>query len=171
MRPFRFRAEAALDLRRKAEDEAREANAQAEHAWREAKAQAGALREAARAADAAFEIAGREGANGGLIGWHRSWIVRRRLEAEAQDRQAAISAVALERAAASMHDAHRRRRMLERLRERGWRQYGLNALRHELREMNLLAGLRYLAHAADEEDRHDDDGTVDGGGPSHGDSD
>jgi flagellar export protein FliJ len=155
MRPFRFRAAAGLHLRRKQEDTARLHLAQAETARQYAEQQARAAQDAAlRARD--DEVASRrEGTEGWRLGWHQSWIVRKRLEADAGRQAAAVSAATVDRATAAVQLAHQRRRALERLRDRAWRRHQLDAGRHETREMNELATLRYLA--AGPGDRIDDE--------------
>jgi flagellar export protein FliJ len=150
MKPFRFRAEAALDLRRKQEDEARVTHAAAVAAADAADAR---LVEARRAVDRAEETSastGRAGADAWLMTWHRSWIERLRIEVGARRADAAVSAAAVERAAASVRKTHQRRRTLERLRDRSSQRYDADVRRAELKEMNLLAGLRFVARAADE---------------------
>jgi hypothetical protein len=150
MKPFRFRAAAALDLRRKQEDAARLAYAVAQNAASVADA---CVVEAHGAVDRAAEArtsTERAGADAWLVSWHRSWIVRLRLEVEARQAEAAVSAAAAECAAASMRKAHQSRRTLERLRDRGVQRYDAEVQRIELKEMNLLAGLRYVARTADE---------------------
>ena len=150
MKPFRFRAAAALDLRRKREDEARLAHAQAEIESRAAAARVAQARGAVDRAVAESASTAQAGADAWFITWHRSWITRLRLEVDARQKEAAISAAAAERAAASMRKAHQRRRTLERLRDRGVQRYEAEVQRTELEEMNLLAGLRFAGRMADE---------------------
>jgi flagellar export protein FliJ len=150
MKPFRFRAEAALDLRRKQEDEARLAHAAAAIALDAAEAR---VVEARLAVDRAAETAASTelgGVESWQMPWHRCWIDRLRLEAGARREEAAVSAAALARAVASMQKAHQRRRTLERLRERSEKRYEMELQRIELKEMNSLAGLRFVARAADQ---------------------
>jgi hypothetical protein len=110
MKPFRFRAAAALDLRRQREDEARLAQAQAEIELRAADGRVAAARGAVERAVEASASTERAGADAWLITWHRSWITRLRLEVAARQHAAAISAAAAECAVASMRKAHQRRR-------------------------------------------------------------
>jgi len=157
MRPFRFRAQAALDLRLKQEEQALRALAKARDTAARADARTENAIGAVSHADRAFEDAQREGVSGNLIGWHRSWIAKQRLEVDARKREAAISAAIVERAAASVRDTHRQRRTLERLRDRSRRGYDLEVGRQDTREMNMLAGLRYLAHAGQDGGSKGDD--------------
>ena len=152
MKPFRFRAAAALDLRRRQEDDARLAHVRAEQEARDAAAR---VANAGAAVDRAVEertSTEREGMDAWLMTWHRSWITRLRLDVTVQQQHAVASNATASRAAASVQKAHQRRRTLERLRERGLRRYDTDVQRSELKEMNLLAGLRYVARAADEGD-------------------
>ena len=150
MKAFRFRAQAALDLRLKQEEQALRVLANAQNAAERARERTDAAATNVSAADQQFQNATQQGASGWQIGWHRSWIAKQRLEVDARKREAAISAVAVDRAAASVRDTHRTRRTLERLRDRSRRTYDTEVVRHDTREMNMLAGLRYGAQARDE---------------------
>jgi flagellar export protein FliJ len=172
MRPFRFRAQAALDLRITQEEAALRVLARAQNDADRARARVDEARESVAAADRQFQFSQHEGLSGSLLGWHRSWIAKQRLEVDARKREAAISAVAVDRAAASVRDTHRRRRTLERLRDRSRRAYDLEAGRQDTREMNMLAGLRYLAKddrdgGSKSDDRSDDKYQRPGGRDDH----
>lgn len=150
MRPFRFRPQAALDLRIKQEEVALGALAVAQNELATATVRATAAIDSAVAAADAFASAQLEGVNGTLIGWHRSWIVKQRLEVDARRREAAVSAAGVAGATASVQAAHQRRRTLERLRERAGRKYQHDVQHEATKEMTLLAGLRYLTRTADD---------------------
>ena len=150
MRPFRFRPQAALDLRIKQEEQALGVLALAQTAFAAATVRTTAAIERASAAADAFAAAQREGVNGTLIGWHRSWIVKQRLELDARRREVAVSAAGVEGATASVRAAHQRRRTLERLRERAGRKYEHDVQHEATKDMTLLAGLRYLTRTADD---------------------
>ncbi|MFA5907811.1 MAG: hypothetical protein WC815_03440 [Vicinamibacterales bacterium] len=157
MRPFRFRASVVLDLRRKEEDAARQRLVQAQNALDQAEARARTARQAAADAAGASAAAQNAGAEGWRLGWHQSWIRRQRLEVDACRTVTAASAATVDRATASVGVAHQRRRVLERLRDRAWHRHQLETVRHESREMNTAANLRYLTHAAGGEATNDDD--------------
>jgi hypothetical protein len=157
MRPFRFRPQAALDLRIRQEEEALRALALAQHAFDAAALRTTAAIDNAVAAADAFTLAQTEGTSGILIGWHRSWIVKQRLEADARRREAAASAARLDGATAAARAAHQRRRTLERLRARAGRQYEHDVQHEETKAMTQLAGLRYLTLAADDGGTDSDD--------------
>src|SRR5882724_1245274 len=123
MRPFRFRPQPALDLRIKQEEAALTALAKAQTALDRATVCAAAAAGNAAAAADAFVSAQTEGVSGAMIGWHRSWIVKQRLEVDARRREAAVSAAGVAGATASVRAAHQRRRTLERLRTRAGRKY------------------------------------------------
>lgn len=162
MRAFRFRAAAALDLRRSEEESARLRLAKAQTDLHHAQQR---VADADRAAvDAADHLAATHatGTEAWRIGWHQSWIRKQRLEADACRRTVAVSVTVADRAAASVSLAHQKRRALERLRERAWQRHRQTADRHASNEMNALANLRYLAQAAggggtDSDDRPDDE--------------
>lgn len=145
MRPFQFRAAAALMMRRKQEDVARQRLAAAEIARQRAQDHADTARQAAETARQASVAACLDGAEGWRLGWHQSWMTRTRIEAEAGRRAAVVSAEAVGRATAAVQLAYRHRRALERLREKAWHRYRLEAARRELHEMNELATLRHQA--------------------------
>jgi flagellar export protein FliJ len=157
MRQFRFRAAAALELRRRAEDRAREILAQATAARERAQARATESAAAVDRAGTSFIDHQRAGLERSAIDWHRSWIARLRNEADVSQRQAAVSAATAERAAASVAHAFLRRRALEKLRDRARERYQREVAREETREMNELAALRYAVHVAEARGRDTDD--------------
>lgn len=144
MPPFRFRAAAALDLRLSEEERARTHLARVRLDLHAAETRAVAARDAAAAAATELACARAEGTEAWRLGWHQSWIVRQRREADALQRAAAVSATAVAHATASVHAAQQRRRALERLRDRALDHYRQDVARHEIREMNALANARFL---------------------------
>jgi flagellar export protein FliJ len=145
MKAFRFRAQAALDLRRR-EYEARErdlARAQCDRAiaqetLRAAEEAAGDARRAAtealRARVAAHEIE-----------WHRSWTLR--LEQQCEAHRARVRALddAVARAAAVCQEAHRRCRSLEKFRDKAQGAFNAAAAVTERRALDELATRRFTA--------------------------
>jgi flagellar biosynthesis chaperone FliJ len=148
MPSFRFRAQVALDLRRKQDEEAQRA--------------LGAARQARVAAEGTLEAEERALADGNLRAsieearawdasrtvWYRNWMRRQQqviaaaravVEARRQDERAAA-----ERAM----DARRRVRALERLRDRAWQVFLTAERRTERKEFDVLGGLRYVARRA-----------------------
>ncbi len=147
MRPFRFRAESALELRRKHEDEARRQATHAQNAAAMADERLAAAQAQADQAGAHLIDVQSHGAPIWLIDWHRSWILKQSREVADCRLQAATAHATAARASAALHEAHRKRRVLERLRERLQARHAREADRQELAQMNELATMRYhIAH-------------------------
>jgi flagellar export protein FliJ len=147
---FIFRAQAALDLRRKQEDVARLALADAQARLREAErdlAQAeGQVTEAiTRARDTEAEAT-----DPVLAIWYRNWIHRLRREvgrcAQILDgRQADAKA-----AEAKALEARRAVRVIEKLRERAWNAHTTRERREEQKNLDLLGVMQYaIRHLGD----------------------
>ena len=143
MAAFRFRPQAALDLRRREEEAAALVVAES----RVASDRAAAAHAGAQAAfDAGFAQAAAADAAGGSVTasvWHRNWIrsLRRELvrtEAHAEDRR-----VQLEAAEQVLVAARERVKALERLKERAVAAHQERERREEQRAMNELATLRF----------------------------
>jgi hypothetical protein len=145
MARFRFRAAAALDIRRKQEDAARLIAAQAELVL-------AAARERTEAAHGSMLDGGhqllddlRGGSEAWRVRWHRDWIERQRLEVEQRARERDERAAQAATAAVAVREALKRRRVLERLRDRALRRHRKAAHDSHVKEMNELATLRYVA--------------------------
>lgn len=139
MAGFVFRAAAALDLRRRKEDLARQAWADACSALERAERQLAAaqdalaqtLVEAATVHDPARQA------------WYRAWITRQRVEithrrSAVEERRAAREAAVL-----VLNAAHRDVRALERLRDRTRAAWQLAQRRAEQKELDWLGSVRY----------------------------
>lgn len=144
MRPFRFRAEGALDLRRRHEDAARLVVSRAQNAAALADAKLAAAETGLDEASARLVGVQTQGTSIWTIDWHRSWILRQTREVDACRTQAETARHDLARATAALHEAHRKRRVLERLRDRLQARHARAAERQELAQMNELATMRYL---------------------------
>jgi flagellar hook capping protein FlgD len=140
---FRFRAAAALELRQKQEDEARIDLLRAESALQEAEVRVRASDDAVVREGDAYVALERQGAPAWLIAWHRSWMTKQRLDRDSCRRNAAALAATAQRIAGRVQELHKKRRVLERLRDRNWRAHRLAVDRHDLAKMNELAGLRF----------------------------
>ncbi len=147
---FRFRAAAALDMRRKQEDTARLALAVAENAVILATQQA---KDAAdRVSDEGRKLvdAQREGTEAWRVQWHRAWIERQRTEAAARARDVSQRTTDARAALAVTREAMKKRRVLERLRDRSWHKFQKDEHDQHVRDMNELATLRFVAQIAEE---------------------
>jgi flagellar export protein FliJ len=147
MRPFRFRAEATLDIRRK-HDEA-------------AQRSLGVARAAARSAAVAvtitlerIETANRDAAKAwqadGCVDqliWQGNWMVALQRDVS-RARQTLLDRESEERRAAEIaQHARMQVRVLERLKERALRAWQLDVRRAEQKALDELASLRFVARA------------------------
>jgi flagellar export protein FliJ len=145
MANFRFRAQVALDLRRKQDEEAQRDLGIARHATADAKraldaeervladANVRASVEEARATDTTHAV------------WYRNWM-KRQQQVIGAARAAVDTRLQEERAFAERAmEARRRLRSLERLRERAWKAFQTLERRAEQKEYDVLGGLRYVA--------------------------
>jgi flagellar export protein FliJ len=148
MRPFRFRAEAALELRRREEADALAAHTQAEALFSEADRAWTAAGAARQAAEADLALLQRHGTGMDTVLWHRNWFVRLASDVErlAGDRDECDRARQVAREA--WQTARRRKLALERLREQAWRAFQQDAVRAELKVIDELARIRFLMDEA-----------------------
>jgi flagellar export protein FliJ len=144
MADFRFRAQAALDLRRKQEDAAAAAFADAEAAVQRVVAQQAATRDDRARALAAQLLTQREGTHAAALEWHWNWINGLGAAIERLGRD--LEARRLEAGAAQRvwQEARRRRLVIERMRDRLLRRYQAEMLRKESRTVDELARLRFV---------------------------
>jgi flagellar export protein FliJ len=145
MRPFKFRAEAALDIRRKHDEAAQRALALARMATRTARDVLSCALE--RIESASRDTAKAWEASGTIdrLIWQRNWMVGLERDAS-RARQALADRETEERRAAEIaQHARMQVRVLERLRERTWRAWQLEARRVEQKAIDELAGLRFAA--------------------------
>jgi flagellar export protein FliJ len=139
MTPFRFRAAAVLDVRRRQHELAQ---TQLAHAQQERDAAARIVREAEEAghcAERGYRASLEAGGAAGALERHRTWIARRQAETDDRRRQLDERHVAVHHAAADLRHAYTRVRVLERLRDRAWEKYQHEARRRESIEMDYLA--------------------------------
>ena len=157
MPEFRFRAAAALELRRRQERSAAAVVARAEAALREIRARAGRAqldRERAQSGLVAVQCRGTDIAT---LTWHRNWIVRMtdtaaRLALDV-DRHAQVVAAAEQ----AWRDARRRHLALERMRERAWVRHQQAEHREELKRLDELARVRHILGGDANESQERDD--------------
>lgn len=145
MRPFKFRAEAALDVRRKFDEDAQRALALARAATHAA---GGVLSCALERIDSASRESAAAWQTSGTVDrliWQRNWMVGLERDVD-RARQALTDRENEERRAAEIaQHARMQVRVLERLRERAWRAWQLEARRVEQKAIDELAGLRFAA--------------------------
>lgn len=142
MRRFVFRAQVALDLRRRQEDDAQRALALAEGRLGAAQSVLGAARDAlattmSRAGDADGQ------ADVALQVWYRNWIVRQKQDI-ARAAQAVVACQAdVEQAKARVMVARRKRKSLERFRERALTAFERARDLDERKALDALGTLRF----------------------------
>jgi flagellar biosynthesis chaperone FliJ len=144
MRPFRFRADAALQLRRREHDQALVHLARAQTALAAAEhAVAGAL-DAMRAAAEGLATAMRAPAGNAPIEWYRSWRVRCAAEHDVLVRRRSEREGDVERAARAVTVTHKRVRSLELLHDNALAAWHRDAAAEERKTMDALAGSRFI---------------------------
>lgn len=144
-RRFTFRAQAALDLRKRQDDDAQRALAELTAARRTAEQ---AVEDATAAVDRAMLVArdAQKAAQPAAVQeWHRNWIVSRRDERDARCATLTERQHAERQAQTLAADTRRRLRSLERWFDRAWRAYQRDARRAEQRELDALGAMRYAA--------------------------
>lgn len=144
MADFRFRAQAALDLRRKQEDEAATALAQAESACRLAEARRDRAEADRRTAQEQLATAQRFGSDISTLLWHRNWIARLAAEVDTAKVDVEARAAEVRVAEEAWREARKKRLALERLRERAVRRHQHELQRQELKVIDELARLRFI---------------------------
>jgi flagellar export protein FliJ len=140
---FVFRVQAALDLRRRQEDAAKQALALAESH----KLEAEHARDEARTTletslQRAHDAEGRAGDVTERL-WYRNWIAAKRRELDRRQQTVAEREAEVRRAEGVARDAYRKRRMLERLREHAHGAFVAGERRDEQKVFDDLGTLRY----------------------------
>ena len=149
MSEFRFRAAAAIELRRQQERSAATAYGRADAALREATALVDRARVDRAVARQTLTDLQCRGTDIATLVWHRNWIYR---SAEAVDRLArdvTVRAKAVHEAERIWREARQRHRALERMRERAWRRFQDAQQRLELKRIDELAIIRHAIGAED----------------------
>jgi flagellar export protein FliJ len=149
---FRFRAEAALRLRRDREQRALTIQARA-FAARDA---AGSAVQVATAAhdDALRQAARAEAVETGAfaLDWHRNWILVLQRQVARCEQDLTACRERADSATRAVQAAHRDVRVLERLRERRLSEFTRAEMRHEQQMIDGLATTRYLVNRRSKED-------------------
>lgn len=142
---FTFRAQPALELRRREFDARRRALATAEMEFHAAEQK---YRESVREvtdAHAAAQAAMADETSVARIEWHRVWNVRLERARDAHAAAVAQARAAVEAAVAACHAARQRLEALERLKEKARESWEQAARMAERREADALATMRYVA--------------------------
>lgn len=149
MKAFRFRAASALELRKRHEDTARLVLTRAQNVASVADQRLAVARTSLDDARAQLLAVQSAGAPAWLIGWHRSWIVQRSRDVDTCEQHAATAQSMVAKASAVLREAHKKRRVLERLRDRLAARHARVVEQQELAHMNELATMRYLIARAE----------------------
>ena len=142
MRPFVFRAQVALDLRRKREEDAQRELAAANAAVQRAEAE---LRASVIACDESKTRAADALRQDGYVTtqmWYRNWINRQQREIAVRRDVVASRRAEADGARAKATKTHIDVRVLENLRDKKWRAYTEEERRAEQKEIDWLAVLR-----------------------------
>lgn len=143
MADFRFRAAAALELRRRQENDAGAALALAEGRFHRAEAslEAGVANRSAAQTTQIEEA--RKGTSVAALEWHRNWIIRLAATVDRLRHQVEVQAGAVREAEMAWRNARRRRLGLERMKDRASRRFQHEQNRQELKMIDELARLRF----------------------------
>ena len=144
MAEFRFRAAAALELRRRQETDAATALARAEGALRLAEARVAEAENDRRTAQEQQTIAERRGSDIATLAWHQNWIVRQTAAVDARRQDVQAREADVRDAEKVWREARRKHLALERMRERAWRRHQQQELREEMKVIDELARLRFV---------------------------
>jgi flagellar export protein FliJ len=141
---FKFRAAAALELRRREEDAAAGVLAAAEAALVSARARAEQAEHDRHHAQAEQQAAERRGINGGSHSWYRNWVTRLGAAVDQAHQEARRRAEAARVAEAAWYEARRKRLALERMRDRALSRFRAEERRAEMKVIDELARLRFV---------------------------
>jgi flagellar export protein FliJ len=144
MAAFRFRAAAALDLRRDQEKAALEVKARVQARFLDA--ERALLGEEERRTRAQGDLVSleRRGSDVDTLLWHRNWIVRLAANVDRFRRDLDERAREVQQADELWHAARRRRLALERMKDRAWQRFQAAELRQEMKAMDELARIRHV---------------------------
>ena len=144
MVPFRFRAAAALELRRQQEAEAATVLARAEAAFRDAETRLESAEADRRQAQADALSTERRGTDGYALLWHRNWIMRLGTVIELRVKELETCTQHWREAEQGWREARKRHLALERMRVRAWRRYQQAEQHADMKAMDELARLRFV---------------------------
>jgi flagellar FliJ protein len=149
MKPFRFRAQPALDLREREEEAAEVALARAEAQFSASKRAVDDALAKVGTAESARDAAVRAGTAGHTLLWHRNWITALATAVESCRQEMNRHETAVAEARQAWYAARRRRLMLERLRDRALARHRAAEARVELQQIDELARMRFVLSAVE----------------------
>ena len=151
MAMFRFRAAAALEARRRQEDDALAECARKDGLKRAADARCEQIETDRHDAAAALIETQTQGQDSSTQGWHRNWIAGLSAAAQTAATNAAEAAHAVQASRQIWQEARKKRLVLERLRERAWRRFRHEEALREQKVIDELARVRFTTRALAEE--------------------
>jgi flagellar export protein FliJ len=143
MRPFKFRALAALHLRRREHDRALAALAAAQTGLVTARQALDETTARLAHADGDFEKVLRADVPGHMVPWYRSWSVRLQQARDACDARRRVAELDVERAEALVAEARQKVQSLERLHDLALAAWEREAQREDQKLMDALATVRF----------------------------
>jgi flagellar export protein FliJ len=143
MRPFRFRAQAALLLRRREHDQALVSLARAQTAVAVAHRSGEEADAAVRDIDERLKEATRSPVAGCPLAWYRSWRLRCQADRELREQHRQACQVELRNATSAAQTTQKRVRSLEQLRDDALAAWHQAASREEQKTMDALATSRF----------------------------
>ena len=143
MKPFRFRAERLLHLRRQRRDEAQTLVASAERAAHAAAADLARGIDAKRVAAERYVASLRADGDPELFARHRNWIRYLTENVSQLETTANARTDDLSKARAALRLAHQHVRVLERLRERAHARHEAAVREQEMKELDQIATLQH----------------------------
>ena len=156
MADFRFRAQAALDLRRQQEDAAATALAHAQAELQRVLDHRAAVQAERAAALANQSAQQRAGTSGAALEWHWNWINSLAAAVERLGRDLDARRLDVGAAERVWHEARRRRLAIERMRDRLQRRHQAAEQRKDAKTVDELARLRFVLPNAASGGMHDD---------------
>lgn len=143
MRPFRFRAAAALEVRRKQERDAATLLARAQARFSEAQLAFDDMEQQRRRALEAAAAQAHRGIDESVLFWHRNWIHRLKATADGLNADVRRQSDAVAAAERAWRVARQKCLALDRLRDRALARHNAKEHREELKVIDELARLRF----------------------------
>jgi flagellar export protein FliJ len=145
---FNFRAQAAIDLRRREYDEARRLMASTDSDLRAAQHAVALAQQRAVEARTQWALAVQQAIPLAEQQWHRCWIVRLDSDSKAAGRTAAVRQADHARASLACMTAKQRLESLERFKEKALHAWRDLAAKNEQKELDARATMRFVARGS-----------------------